>query len=84
MTSGETDFSFSDFEMILYYLRRISTVISKRQGNDGEVSTVPNSLLIYEINMKLMRLGRIPYSHFEKISQKGELLSDAERSTRST
>lgn len=84
MTSGEPVFEALSFEMLLYHLRSISTIICriKDQGNDGEEITSTNFFLRKQIFMKLMDLGNISSEIFYK-EQRKENQSDARSSTQS-
>lgn len=60
MISEEPVLSFSEFEIVLFYLKRISSIFLKNGDFDGEELTVQSDwTLSNEIYMKLMDLGHI-------------------------
>lgn len=79
--SGGSVLEFSDFEMLLFHLKKISILFLKSyEENDGEELTVPENQVISQILIKLTDLGQIPLDIFNEIPRK-EVQSDVRCST---
>lgn len=84
VTSGDLELSFSEFEMLLFYLRKVSTIVNRKDRKMcGEEITVHSSISL-QTHMKLMDLGRIPSTVFLEKFQKGEPSSDVEAQAQRT